>query len=105
MSVERAVKILAKSEAELRALVSSAADSGDYDAVLRITSWAKQISTMAGGTASPAGTKELGAASTRKSLARGGYPRFVRRGNRLVKFGWSKREKREYEQHARRVGA
>ena len=35
----------------------------------------------------------------RKKSARGkpGYPRFVRRGDYLVKIGWSKREKKEYE--------
>lgn len=105
MTLTKAVKILAKCEAELRALVASAADSGDYDAVLRITSWAKQISGMSGGAAATAPEKRPAAEGTKKPAARPGYPRFVRRGDQLVKIGWSKREKSEYEHKAPRQAA
>lgn len=100
MSIERAIKILAKCEADLRSLVSNAADNGDYDAVLRITSWAKQLSAMATGMANRPATKEGGTRRSRKSVVFGAYPRFARRGDQLVKIGWSKREKSEYEHKA-----
>lgn len=100
MSITKAVKILSKCEADLRTLVASAADSGDYDAVLRITSWAKQISLMAGGTPSEAQEKRPDANKIKKIAARDAYPRFARREDQLVKVGWSKRQKSEYEHKA-----
>lgn len=100
MTMTKAVKVLAKCEADLRALVASAADSGDYDAVLRITSWAKQIAVMSGSTPVSAPEKTPLAPGTKKATARPVYPRFVRRGEQLVKIGWSKREKSEYEHKA-----
>ncbi|MGH9641382.1 MAG: hypothetical protein ACRD3Q_03060 [Terriglobales bacterium] len=103
MSTERAIKILAKCEADLRALVSIAADNADYDAVLRITSWAKQVSSMAMGSASQSMPRP-GSSRTRPTI-RGAYPRFAKRGDQLVKFGWSKREKSEYEHKAPREAA
>jgi hypothetical protein len=105
MSLTKAVKILSKCEADLRALVASAADNGDYDAVLRITSWAKQISLMAGGAPSEMPEKRPAAERVKKIAGRHAYPRFARRGDQLVKFGWSKREKIEYEHKAPRQAA
>lgn len=102
MTMTKAAKVLAKCEADLRALVASAADSGDYDAVLRITSWAKQISAMAGGAPAGAPEKKLATGGTKTIAARPAYPRFVRRGDHLVKIGWSRREKSEYEHKAPR---
>lgn len=96
----KAIKVLGKCEADLRALVGSAADSGDYDAVLRITSWAKQIAVMARETSVNAPEKRLVAEGTNKAEPRPAYPRFERRGDQLIKIGWSKREKSEYEHKA-----
>lgn len=100
MITAKAVKILAKCEADLRALVAAAADSGDYDAVLRITSWAKQLSAMSAGGTNTVAEKRTGTVSGKKPSARPAYPRFARRGDQLVKFGWSKRDKSEYEHKA-----
>lgn len=103
MTTAKAIKLLAKCEADLRVLVASAADSGEYDAVIRITSWAKQLSAMsAGGTNT---TAEKRTESVKKPSVRAAYPRFARRGDQLVKFGWSKREKDEYEHKAPRQAA
>ena len=101
----KALKTLAKCEADLRALVSFAADSGDYDAVLRITSWAKQISVMLGNTSTVVLENKPGSESAKKLVTRPTYPRFLRRGDQLVKVGWSKREKSEYEHKAPRQSA
>lgn len=107
MITAKAAKLLAKCEADLRALVASAADNGDYDAVLRITSWAKQLSAMSGGPTTPASVERTPAANVeKKTKVRPAYPRFARRRDQLVKFGWSKREKSEYEHKApRKVGS
>ena len=37
---------------------------------------------------------------TRSPANHGGYPRFFRQGDRLVRVAWSKREKKEYEHKA-----
>lgn len=102
----RAGKTLAKCEADLRALVAAAADSGDYDAVLRITSWAKQISLMSGSAPGATIEKKPASEGNKKAVVtRPMYPRFVRRGDHLVKIGWSKREKSEYVHKAPRQAA
>lgn len=105
MSTAKAIKILAKCEGELRALVSTSASNGDYDAVLRITSWAKQISAFSSGGAIAAAERRPANTGQRKLANRADYPRFARRGDQLVKIGWSKREKREYEHKAPRQAA
>lgn len=99
MAIAKALKILAKSEADLRALVASAADTGDYDAVLRITEWAKQLSAMSGSEAKWSDVNRGAAPPTAKRSvnAQAAYPRFSKRGDQLVKTGWSKREKTEYQ--------
>lgn len=100
MITAKAIKILAKCEAELRALVVSGADSGDYDAVIQIISWAKQLSAMSAGGTDSTTEKRTASNFNKKRSVRSAYPRFARRGDQLVKFGWSKREKSEYEHKA-----
>lgn len=106
MTIDKAIKVLAKCEAELCALVAAAAESGDYDGVMRIASWAKQIAAMADGataaTQQGSTEKKPVAESLKRAAIRPAYPRFVRRGDQLVKIGWSKREKSEYEHKAPR---
>lgn len=105
MVLNKAIKVLTRCEADLRALVASAADGGDYDAVLRITSWAKQIASMPGVTPAVRPVDRPTGANTKKAAMRPVYPRFLRRGDLLVKIGWSKREKSEYEHKAPRQAA
>ena len=95
MSIEKAKAILTACEAELRALVAQAAKSGNYDAVDQVTSWARSISALSG-SAVPA----IAPNSHRQKIPAATYPRFGRRGDVLVKIGWSKREKAEYEHKA-----
>lgn len=102
MVLTKALQVLGKCEADLRVLVTAAADSGDYDAVLRITSWAKQIASMSGSVPVAAAEKRPATNRLKKALVRPTYPRFFRRGDHLVKIGWSKREKSEYEHKAPR---
>ncbi len=109
-------------EASLRALVAEAAQAGDYEAVLSVTSLASEVRRLgelaprrgpatisnekrliAGGTstedlrrpaARPAPSKR-----TRRAVRDGsaGYPRFCRKGRELLKVGWSKSSRSEYE--------
>lgn len=97
MSVTNAIRVLTKCEADLRSLVAAAADSGDYDAVIRITSWAKQVASMLGAATVVAPERRSTTDSPKKATVRPTYPRFLKRGDYLVKIGWSKREKSEYQ--------
>lgn len=98
MTLSKGQAALAKCESELRSLLAQAASSGDYDAVIQLTSWARTVGGLMGGTL-PSIADEPRAAPKRKSVG-STYPRFERRGDNLVKIGWSKRERAEYEHKA-----
>ncbi len=113
-------------EAVLRRLVAEAAAAGDYDAVVTLTRWASGIRHLGTPSApAPESVRSPGAASQGPALRRPDlrtpvharrsqrgtravsppsnvYPRFVRRGSELVKVGWSKRSRTEYEHRASR---
>lgn len=101
MSTARARALLTKCEADLRSLLAIAANEGDYDAVLKLTSWARTVASLIGPsqTTPPDGSGEPKLPRRKKIDARS-YPRFARRGDNLVKIGWSKKEKAEYEHKA-----
>ena len=111
---------------ELRALLSEAAASGDYEAVTRLTLWAKQLASLPTsgipvppivgdvtsnepaakrltrqGAVQAAGRKREARRSGKRS-ARPDYPKFFRQGDNLVKIGWSRRSKKEYQHKAPR---
>lgn len=115
--LDRASELLRRTEAELRKIVSDAATAGDYASVVQVAAWARSLNEMLdrfsprkGKTgedhASPdAGSRRREPRASRNNRTRsptnhGGYPRFFRQGDRLVRVAWSKREKREYEHKA-----
>lgn len=116
--------LLESCEKSLRKLVTEAASDGDYVNVLRTTDLAKAIAALAAeGRASvtepqahpahPASQRANGgkpetwrnpptsSGRTSKQL-RDDYPRFFRRGDELVKVGWSKKDRKEYNHRAPR---
>jgi len=114
-TIKPAIEVLRRSEADLRAMLSKAASAGDYENVLRLTSLAKAIAELIVIAKAPfETTKKIHSAVTRsfrkgarsksrrKIAAPPGYPRFLRRGDNLVKIGWSKRAKKEYQHKAPR---
>jgi hypothetical protein len=122
MNSNGAVAALKRCEEELRRLAADAAAEGDYDTLARLGNTARTISEIgrewqstplpegdgasdSAPIAREAPTPNLsGAARTR--LGRGasghGYPRFMRRGDELVKIGWSKSDRKEYQHRAPR---
>ena len=126
-SVRKAVELLYHTENSLRGLIQEATAGGDYEVVMRLTSWAQFIKALRGpsqpeslspseapGQQNAAADSETAAKPlddseghpVRKS-ARGGsnrssYPKFYRQGDSLVKVGWSKRSKSEYVHKASR---
>ncbi len=124
MEVRRqAIELLEKAESGLRALVSQAAEAGDYPAVVEIAAWASALGEMtgkrgAGGPAAAAASGKVSTALPRQDIpkpktvggrakaaklpaaADGPYPRFFRQGDQLVKVGWSRRLREEYSHKA-----
>lgn len=118
---ERAVEILQEAENSLRSLVAGAAGRGDYKNVLQLTAWAQAVAdivrTATGGGSSAqtnrgsssqyrvaeekvSSKRQSPGRVTRSRDSRKEYPRFFHRGEQLIKVGWSKREKKEYQHKA-----
>lgn len=107
MITERGAQLVRDCENALRGLVAEAASAGNYEAVLRLTCWARELATLINPRVPAVESTRHAAASgkTKGSQVSKGpkrkpiseYPRFFRRGNALFKIGWSKREKSEYQ--------
>lgn len=118
METDGVVAALKCCEEELRRLAAEAAAEGDYDMLARLGNTARtvseigrewQASPLAQGNAesdaaaiareapapASAGRTRPGRGATKHS-----YPRFMRRGDELVKIGWSKRDRKEYQHRA-----
>lgn len=105
MFKDKAIKSIRQCETELRSLLAAAADAGEYEVVLKLTSWAQQLAALAAssvdGSSSARKPASVTPSSSAKRAAKGkDYPHFGRRGESLLKVGWSKREKKEYEHKA-----
>lgn len=104
MIEEKINKALEKCETSVRELISTAAQEGDYEGVERATDIAvhlrnlKQQKNGTGNTntiASEPNSKPKSQSSA-KSRKKTDYPYFQVKQDTLIRFGWSKKEKREY---------
>src|SRR4051794_31882715 len=118
MKATEALDLLQDCEQRLRRLVAAAAADGDYASVVRITDWAKAIGALAGeagaersapaggngtsGTSRQAVVSATSVTHERRAKVGDTYPKFFRRGDELVKVGWSKKERKEYSHRAPR---
>jgi hypothetical protein len=96
--LSKGVEVVRGAENGLRTLLSEAALAGDFEAVMTLGVWAKEIKNLADGL-----TKAPAPGSPRAAATRGtseGYPKFFRNENRLVMIGWSKKTNTEYEHRA-----
>jgi hypothetical protein len=115
MKASEALTLLINCEKDLRRLLGEAAAEGDYCSAERITQWARAVAALAGEgnswqpapvAASAASERKMNGKSVGGSSARSVtdvYPKFLRRGDDLVRIGWSKTERREYVQRAPKV--
>ncbi len=86
-------------ELKLRECLANAASSGDYEAVKEITSIATVVAKLRDGKQQQETPKSVtGRQVPRKQNAK--YPIFSRRGDNLVKTGWSKKENSTYDHKA-----
>lgn len=110
-----AVKLLEDCEKGLRRMVRMAADTGDYAGIIKLTAWARVISglvedaktglAMPGNTSLHPGRRITTMVSkpsrgAKKSPAAASYPKFYRTSKDLIKIGWSKKERAEYQHKA-----
>jgi hypothetical protein len=104
------VSVLRDCERSLRALLADAASAGDYAEVQAIAELARAVAALAAG-CEPAAEMPKGAIVAGKpdtapirpvKPAKEEYPQFFRRGDELVKVGWSKKDKRRYHHRAPR---
>lgn len=109
---QEAKAVLTTAEQGLRALVLEAARDGRYEDVVRLAEAAHALRTLMGYANPPLPTDRLERSETQPVRPRGAakgsgpkspeYPKFEVDGDRLVKIGWSKREKAEYQHKASR---
>lgn len=121
---DRASTALQRCEHELRDLGALALKEGNYDAARRIAELAESLAdscvrvgmpepstinpqplksaSSAAAAVKESSTSKAGkkAVVRRKRTTTGNYPQFRRRGEKLVKVGWSKKNRQEYEHNA-----
>lgn len=111
--IERAYSLLTETERTVASLASEASASRNYDQAASLIGLARQINELAErflhssshrdvpvdsrGQARNENLAKEPSASTMKRSKPGQYPRFLREDDSLVKVGWSKSEKAEYE--------
>ncbi len=125
MNTIPAVNILDACEQGLRQTAGTALAAGDYDSARQIIAWAENVAAMSAIARSPIHPAAPGAdapsgadapvgrnagvapasapASLRTPKSRppeDKYPLFLRRGDELVKVGWSKTDRKEYHHRA-----
>lgn len=120
VAIESAKSSLAHCEKELRRAASGALNAGDYTAARTVLSLAETIAEHRArldrdddkqDAAAPETARTRASANSRNAKPQiapkptrrtkpGSYPRFIRRDDKLIKIGWSKRNKQEYEHKA-----
>ena len=104
--VQRAYRVIQEAERQVRALLEQAAAASDYDAVVPLAEIAKSLAHLRPPESTiEETTPKVSPPVSRKRKGTGAYPRFTCSGEELVKIGWSKSAKSEYEHKAPRVVA
>lgn len=109
MKINDAIPILENCEKGLRKLVAEAAAEGKYSELLKITEWAKTISLVLSNATNETTKTSVKTAADNLSPSKRQptsirrikrYPIFFRHGSELIKVGWSKKYRTEYNHRA-----
>ena len=124
MITERALKYIEDCERGLREIAAEALNLGEYDSAMVIMEWAKTISGVTANrknkiepSQEKSENRESKSADSDNSndsednsetdspapKKRRKYPQFARQQNELIKFGWSKRARKEYQHRSPRT--
>lgn len=110
--LQRAIGVVTEAEASLRRMIGEAAENGDYSSVETLARWAQNLNDLCSesiqswpATAKPASAPVAIAHSkpVRTSGKRRSYPLFAKSSDTLVKIGWSKSSKSEYQHKSPRA--
>ena len=112
-TVQDSIPILRDAEMALRHLIERCLAEQKYGDVAQIAALAEDIAKLARQQSSPAPklpsptvadcpSKPISAPAQRSVGKKNTYPRFLRDGEKLVKIGWSKKAKKEYEHRTSR---
>lgn len=120
--LQRAIETLSGAEVALKRLIGEAAEQGEYSSVETLVRWASSLGAMCSEKESPKPSRtdvngearnQSPAPKTRpqgknrpratKHGKRRAYPLFAKSGDSLVKIGWSKSSKSEYQHKAPRI--
>jgi hypothetical protein len=111
----KAAEIIREAEAKLRSLLTEAAAEGEYNIIVKIAGWARSLGELVSEVTPADGSAQTIHAVTSDSQASlqgeapnpprrqkrsKAYPKFFRNGENLVKIGWSKAQRTEYEHKA-----
>jgi len=105
-TISATVQALQHAEHQLREQMQTAAKQGDYETLTLITGVAKKVAELAtevqSASGEPLDSPRIPPPPPKLVPPRllKGYPKFFRNGDALVKIGWSKSEKAEYEHRA-----
>ncbi len=124
-SIPEAHGILADAEKSLRDLMQRELRAQRYVEVAELAGMADALARLARGNSQPAATQKHSSpmrpsspsapaqkeesppakrkVGTKRGTAKRGYPRFVRDEDKLIKVGWSKKAREEYEHRAPRL--
>lgn len=116
-TLHKATEAIADAEKSLRTLMQASIETGKYEDVTILARWAEQLASIANGKHSllptVLGVEQVGGHSKHQVKSRAGspktsgqqrsrkpkrtYPVFERAGDQIVKIGWSKASRDEYE--------
>ena len=118
--LEKALGILSEAEQALTTLMREGLEAQRYDDVAAVAAVTQRLTDLIGSLENGAPkVKKLGSSKSRtrskrnsaaeatppetrnfRGVPSGPYPRFAKHGDRLVKVGWSRKERQEYEHRA-----
>lgn len=119
--IRRAIELIAACEAEIKQLIQGALAERKYEEIPQLASLASHLAAAASGIAAEAqvgqsgdekvvpavseshrqeGAQDAEVKAKARHRRADAYPRFERQGDRLVKIGWSKKDRAEYEHKA-----
>ncbi|MCH8045938.1 MAG: hypothetical protein IID44_19670 [Planctomycetes bacterium] len=111
--IKKGEQVLRDAETALQHLMAEAATNGEYDSLPTLAGWAQRVGKLPDEpedsrrasrrvVGKSAGTNSNSAQKSMRKRRSAEYPKFVRDDNNLVKIGWSKTDRSEYEHKASR---
>jgi hypothetical protein len=99
-AMDEALQVLRTAEERLRALITRCVGEQRYGEVVAIARLADGLTVLSGHKREPFGTRAHSSSAPGRKSGKHAFPRFLRDDDKLIKIGWSKKSKSEYEHRA-----